>query len=101
MIRSDDPPDWRLALIAINLALPEILTAALRLLSGPVRSAGFLTCLCVLLILNARLLRFELARPWVVLCLMLSVVSGLVFGVLGWPRALPYMPLLLSFTPDP
>lgn len=101
MIRSGDPPDWRLGLIAVNLALPEILTPVLRILSGSVRAAAFLACLGLLLTLNARLLRFPAARPWVVLCMMLMAVSGVVLGLLSWPRALSYMPLLMSFTPDP
>lgn len=98
---SDRPRDWRLALIAINVALPPALSAALRLLPHPGRGWLFLAALLLLVALNGRLLAFEGARPWALLCAMLTLVSGLVFGSLSWIAIAGDLPALRVFTPPP
>ncbi len=98
---SDEPRDWRLALIAINVALPPALAALLRLLPQPGRGWAFLAALILLLALNARMAGPRQARPWALLCAMLTLVSGLVFGSLSWIATLGELPALLVFTPPP
>jgi hypothetical protein len=98
---SDRARDWRLALIAINVALPSALAALVRPVPQPGRGWAFLAALLLLLGLNARLAGPRQARPWAVLCVMLTLVSGLVFGSLSWIATAGYLPALLVFTPPP
>ncbi len=98
---SDEPRDWRLALIAINVAMPPALAAFVRLAPPPGRGWAFLAALLLLLALNARMTGPRQARPWALLCTMLTLVSGLIFGSLSWIATLGDLPALLAFTPPP
>lgn len=104
-MRSSPPPaeprDWRLALVAVNAALPFALTPAVRALPPDLRDGAYLAALAALVILNARIAARVEARPWAVLCAMLTLVSGLVFGSLSWIATLGWLPALLALTPPP
>ena len=97
-----EPRDWRLALIAINVALPFAMTPMVRLIPpGGARGTVYLSALALLLLLNMRMAGPPAARPWAILCTMLTLVSGLLFGSLSWIATLGWLPALLAFTPPP
>ncbi len=96
-----EPRDWRLALIAIDAALPFALAPLVEMVPRDGRGLAYLAALALLLALNARVAAIPAARPWAILCLMLTLVSGLLFGSLSWIATLGYLPALLAFTPPP
>ncbi len=98
---AEKPRDWRLALLAINVALPWLLAPLVGLVPRPARGAAYLAALALLLLLNARMTGPAAARPWALLCMMLTLVSGLLFGSLSWIATAGLLPALLAFTPPP